>query len=176
MVYTLLLSFNSGYVRSALRVYFTVAFLLISFVGNRCLAVRAQRNIKNKRQVPLTTLTGWLSDTSLAVAIYTFRRPPGGWLFGICMVLCTVFSLVSDLAVSALVVQVTVAARCPFGTGLVVADSYSQSGWWTVPPWNGAPYGAVAQAQLTSTANGGLVGIYWKVNRDMNFRADGFDI
>ena len=34
----------------------------------------------------------------------------------------------------------------------------------------------MAQAQLTSAANGGLVGIYWKVNRDLSFRADTNDV
>jgi len=90
------------------------------------------------------------------------------------MFVCTFLSLVSDIAVSGLVKTVTVPSRCLFGTGLVVPDSNSSIS--SVPPDNGATYSVAAQAQLTSAANGGLVGIYWKANRDLTFRADELDL
>jgi len=102
------------------------------------------------------------------------RRLPGGSWFGMLMFVCTFLSLVSDIAVSGLVKTVTVPSRCLFGTGLVVPDSNSSIS--SVPPDNGATYSVAAQAQLTSAANGGLVGIYWKANRDLTFRADELDL
>jgi len=91
------------------------------------------------------------------------------------MIFCTIVTLVSDYAVSGLVETVFVGGRCPFGTGLVISSTLDEM-WWTVPPINGAPYLVVLNAQTTSAANGGLVGVYWKVNRDPNFRADTLDL
>jgi hypothetical protein len=91
------------------------------------------------------------------------------------MFVCTILSLVSDLAVSGLVRTVTVPSRCPFGTGLVVPHAYSNSSPLFVAN-NGAAYSVAGQAQITSAANGGLVGIYWKANRDLTFRADELDV
>jgi hypothetical protein len=47
---------------------------------------------------------------------------------------------------------------------------------FNVIPNNGNPYQVAAQAQLTSQANGGKMGIFWKVNRALNFCADDTDI
>ena len=91
------------------------------------------------------------------------------------MIACTVLSLLSDLAVSGLVRSVNIPSRCTFGTGLVVPNAPVSLSWGAVPN-NGAPYFVVAQAQLTSAANGGLVGIYWKANRYLSFRADTNDV
>jgi hypothetical protein len=58
---------------------------------------------------------------------------------------------------------------------LVVPDSNSTI--YPIPPDN-ATYSVSVQAQLTSAANGGLVGIYvyWKTNRDLTFRVDELDL
>jgi hypothetical protein len=172
----LLVTIESSNLRLALRAYFTVMFPLFGFLGDKCLAYRAQRNVIARKQVAITSMTGWLTNISLAVAIIGFRRLPGGLWFGTLMIVSTILSLLSDLAVSGLVQTVNVATRCPFSKGLVVPQSFSPAGFWAIPPNNGAPYFVVAQAQLTSSANGGLVGIYWKVNRDLNFRADTLDV
>jgi hypothetical protein len=92
------------------------------------------------------------------------------------MVLCMILSLLSDFAVSGLVQTVNVGGRCPFGTGLVIPSTFSSDGWWSVPPYNGAPAFVAANAQVTSASNDGLVGVYWKVNRDPSFRADSQDV
>lgn len=176
----LLLAIQSGYVRIAFRVYFTIGFILIGFLANICRARRNHWAIANGTQVPLPAMTGWLTNMSLLTAIWRLRRMPGGVWLGSLMVVCTVLSYLSDLAVSGLVRTVTVSGRCPFGTGLVVATSRADlpdvTGLWEVPPTNGAPFFVVSQAQLTSVANGGLVGIYWKANRDLTFRADTLDV
>jgi len=176
----LVLAIQSSYVRIAFRVYFTVGFIVTGFLANVSLARRNRRKIANGNQVPLTAMTGWLSNASLLTAICSLRRFPGGAWLGTLMLMCTILSYLSDLAVSGLVRTVTVGARCPFGTGLVVASSLAGipdvSIFWQSPPSNGAPYVVVQQAQLTSAANGGMVGVYWKANRDLTFRADTLDV
>jgi len=170
---SILLSITSSYVRFGLRIYFTIAFLIIGFLGDRCLASRSRRRLLHQQQLSLSNMTGWLTDMSMLTAIARFRRLPGGVLFGLLMLISTILSLTADFAVTGLVRSVNVASRCPFGMGLVIPE-FGRNTWDPVPN-NGAPYFAVAQAQLTSAANGGLVGIYWKVNRDMTFSADETD-
>ena len=171
----LLLTISSSYLRIGFRIYFTFAFFLIGFLGDKCLASRNQRSLAVRKSVSLTSMTGWLTDMTLLKAIIGFRRLPGGPWFGMFMIVCTALSLISDFAVTGLVRTVTVPSRCPFGTGLVIPNS-STTLDWSVVPNNGAPYLVAAQAQITSATNGGLVGIYWKVNRDLNFRADTVDV
>lgn len=137
----LLLPIKSGYLRIAFRVYFTIAFILIALFGNTCLSLLSQRSLKIGKPRPIALMTGWLSDMPLLAAIVGL---PGGLWFGGSMIVCTILSHVSDLAVSGFVQTVNVATRCPFGTGLVIPTSFSEDGWWSVPPNNGAPYFAVA--------------------------------
>lgn len=44
------------------------------------------------------------------------------------------------------------------------------------PPVNGKPKDVAMNAQSTSIANGGLQGIYWKVNGDPEFSAQAQDV
>jgi hypothetical protein len=94
------------------------------------------------------------------------------------MILASLLGIAGDLAVSGLVVTVSAVSRCPFNT----------SGPYTVSMLNSrpditietAPFGAsyqmISQARLTSLSNGGLGGIYGKVNGDPAFRADTSDV
>jgi hypothetical protein len=108
----LLLAIQSSYVRVAFRVYFTVAFIVTGFLANLALSRRNRRNVANGKQIPLTAMTGWLSNVSLLTAICGLRRFPGGVWIGSLMLVCTTLSYISDLAVSGLVRSVTVGARC----------------------------------------------------------------
>jgi hypothetical protein len=164
------LDIDSSYLRIGFRIYFTLAFVLIGFLADKCLANRNRRRLADRKSVSLTYMTGWLTDVSLLKAIMGFRRLPGGNWFGMFMIVCSGLSLVSDIAVTGLVRTVTVPSRCLFGTGLVVPESNSSIS--SIPPNNGATVFVVEQAQITSVANGGLRGIYWKANRDLTFRAD----
>lgn len=170
---SLLLNYYSEYVRLALRAYFTVFFLLLGLIGDQCCSCRVKLRLMKERTVPINLMTGWLSGFIPIWTLKTLRKLPGGWL-GVIMILSSVLALVSDLAVSGLVKTVQVPSRCPFGTGLIIPTTPFVP--LTGPPNNGAPYYAVAQAQLTSQINGGLSGIYWKVNRDPKFRADAEDL
>jgi hypothetical protein len=174
MSLTILFDIDSSYLRIAFRIYFTLAFLLIGFLADKCLAERNQRRLVDRKSIPMTYMTGWLTNVSLLKATMGFRRLPGGNWFGMFMFACTILSLLSDLAVTGLVRSVTVPSRCLFGTGLVVPDSNSSIGLFAAN--NGAAYSVAGQAQITSAANGGLVGIYWKANRDLTFRADEVDL
>jgi len=176
MVVPILLSVDSGYVRLAFRIYFTVVIALIGFFANMCLSRLSRRSIANGISRPLPAMSGWLSNMNLVYALFKLRSLPGGLWFGTLMILCSVLSLLSDFAVSGLIQTVNVHGRCSFGTGLIIPYSFSSDGWWLIPPFNGAPYLVVANAQITSAANGGLVGVYWKANRDIHFQADDVDL
>jgi len=121
-------------------------------------------------------MTGWMNGANVAFAVWPLGAVPAGWL-GVVMILATVLSIVSDLAVSGLVVTVNVPSRCTFNT----------SGYYTIIPQSpltaniipanaGALFKLINQAQLNSVTNGGLGGIYGKVNGDPSFRADYRDV
>lgn len=85
------------------------------------------------------------------------------------MTLVTALALTSDLAVAGLVKSIQVPSRCEFGRGLVINKA---NGSLLRPSPNGAPVYLITQAQMTSTNNTGLEGIYRKVNNATSFRAD----
>ena len=93
------------------------------------------------------------------------------------MVFAGLFWVAADLVLSALVVTVMVVDRCAFNTtGLyeVIRDPPFDN---RIVPLNvGVLYDLVVQAQVTSQTNGGLEGIYSKLNNDPAFRADSQDI
>lgn len=92
---------------------------------------------------------------------------------GVLMMLTFCLSLAGDL-VQTTITTVTVHDFCNFGTGLVVSSPPSVP--QLIPPHNGAPYYVVDQAQTVSDLNGGLTGIYAKVNRDHRFSATEKDL
>ena len=121
-------------------------------------------------------MTGWLKGLQAATAMWSLRSSPAGWL-GIVMAFAGVLWLVSDLAVSGLVVTVDIVTRCPFNTTCLYSVISAVEFTAYVGALNsGALFKMVSQAQLTSVANGGLDGIYLKVNGDANFRADDEDV
>jgi hypothetical protein len=83
------------------------------------------------------------------------------------------FWLVADLVVSGLVVTVDVVNRCRFnitGDYEVMTSNHSVG---FITPWNtGGLWDLITGAQATSQSNGGLGGIFLKVNGDPAFRAD----
>jgi hypothetical protein len=169
----MLLSYESKYVRLVLRLYFNLAFLVFALLGNQICVRNAKHRLLQAGNVPLTLMTGWLSSFDPATAIWKLRRLPCGWL-GVLMILCAILSFTSDLAVSTWVRTVSVPTRCVFNQGMVISPTKVST--FDVIPNNGIPYQVAAQAQLTSQVNGGKAGIYWKVNRALNFRADDEDV
>ncbi|KAH6974950.1 hypothetical protein BKA56DRAFT_618475 [Ilyonectria sp. MPI-CAGE-AT-0026] len=174
----LLLNISSATVRVVLRAYFTIVLLLLGIFGQKCCGKRVQLRIIAGRQFNLTHMTGWLSWADTALVAWSQKCIPAGWL-GYVMILSALIWTVSDLAVSGLVVTVSIVTRCPFNTTGIYTVTQSQihSGLTTaqVSPF-GPVYRMINQARLTSMNNGGLGGIYKKVNGDNHFRADPRDI
>jgi hypothetical protein len=169
---TILLEYDSTHVRIFFRVYFFVLFIAISMIGNKCCSAGAKLTVLKGQRVPFSRLTGWLQNMDPFTAIIRMRALPGGWL-GLFMIASYFLNVGSDL-VTTLVGQVDVQDRCPFGTGLVISSQPQPE--LVIPAYNGAPYFVVAQAQITSQANGGLRGVYTKANRDVHFSADTTDV
>jgi hypothetical protein len=173
----LLIDLPSAYVRLALRAYFTALFLVLGFLGDRCCAQRAKLLLYRRRRVKITQMTGWLGGTNAALALTILRASPAGFL-GVAMIFASLLGITCDLAVSGLVVTTSVISRCPFNTTgpYTVLTVTPFSNVYTEVPSAGGTYNLITQAQATSQRNGGLDGIYRKVNTDLNFRAASEDI
>ena len=166
----ILLNYKSSHVRLFFRIYFFIVFVAIAFVGGKCLAARTRFRLFRRKNVPIIHMSGWLSSFDPLTGLARLRTFPAGWL-GSLMILAFLVNIGSDL-VSAFIQSIPVHDRCTLGTGLVVSPTHSLA----LPPWNGAPYAVVIQAQAASVSNDGLQGTYKKINRDLNFSADSSDI
>ena len=167
----LLLDFNPQLVRLILRIYFNVVFIVYAVIGGQCVLYSTKLEILRKKLVNATDMTGWLGSFEPFLLFLSLRKLPGGWL-GSLMMISVVLSYVSDIAVTTLVKPVQIPARCSFTTGLVSPTSQPLG----KIPVNGSPYTVVSNAQLSSLANGGPIGIYSKVNEDRDFQAQTEDI
>jgi hypothetical protein len=93
------------------------------------------------------------------------------------MIVASFLGLACDLAVSGLVVTTNVVSRCPFNTtGRYTVLSDVLLPYRIFTPTTGPLFNIITQAQTTSQLNGGVDGIFKKVNTDPNFRPDGQDI
>jgi hypothetical protein len=124
-------------------------------------------------QVQLSMMTGWLGAFSAINVWFTQARLPGGF-FGIVMIAAEIMEFGGDLLVSGLVKPIEIPGRCEFGTGVVIPAVPVT--WPSVPDAFQPAYTMVTQAQTSSQQNGGLSGIFRKVNGDLNFRAASQDI
>ena len=165
---------DSRIVRIVFRIYFVIAIALLALVGKACAKSAVKLQLLHRKAVSVTSMTGWLQGVDLLLTMVKLKKLPGNVSLGSIMVVGTIVSLVADIAVSGLVQRVQVPSRCPFGQGLVL--SITQPGTFDVTPVNGQPYTVASLAQRTSLPNGGLVGIYWKVNGDPNFHAEPEDV
>ncbi|KAJ9609925.1 hypothetical protein H2200_006254 [Cladophialophora chaetospira] len=163
----ILIDFGSTEVRLFFRLYFSALFLVINFVGAKCRKDGVRLAILRGEAVQVTSMTGWLQNSSTLSTPLKLRALPGGWM-GLLMLLTFLLSLAGDL-VQTTITKVTVHGSCSFGTGLVLSPPPTIP--QLIPPHNGAPYYVVAQAQSVSVLNGGKMGIYAKVNRDPRFSA-----
>jgi len=93
------------------------------------------------------------------------------------MIVASFLGVACDLAVSGLVVTTDVVSRCPFNTtGLYTVLSPTQLPARVFVYPTGTLFNIITQAQTTSQLNGGVDGIFKKVNTDPNFRPDSQDI
>ena len=171
-----LINASSAHVRIFLRAYFTVILLLVSFLGDQCCALRVKLRLYHQKPVSIPQMTGWLSGSRTAATLLWLRTSPAGWL-GAAMIVASVLGVACDLAVSGLVVTTEVVSRCPFNTtGIysVLSTEALPARVFVYP--TGISFNIITQAQTTSQLNGGVDGIFKKVNTDSNFRADSQDI
>ena len=169
----MLSALSNTFLRALLRVYFVGAFALIALIGAQCCKCSAKLHLLNGRSVRLVEMTGWVRGPDIAQAVWKLRRLPGGVWLGTVMIAASVVSLVADLASSTLVYERDIVSRCLFGQGLVVESSKSS---WGTPPPNSKASLIVSNAQIFSFDNQGAVGIYRKVNSDVNFYAEYEDL
>ncbi|KUJ15879.1 uncharacterized protein LY89DRAFT_685780 [Mollisia scopiformis] len=167
---------SSAYARLGLRILFNLLLLSFGLIGDQCCKERTELQILLKQPLDLTHYTGWLHGSNAAWAMHKMKRLPAGWL-GVVMILTGLMWTAADLAVSGLVVSIDVRDRCAFNTSGLYEVMYNESfSNYIVPYTVGNLFNLVTRAQVTSQANGGLGGIYEKVNGDPTFRADPEDI
>jgi hypothetical protein len=164
---------DSSHLRVGLRVYCTVLFLVLAFVGDRCCANRARMILMQKSPLPISMMTGWLNAISAVRMWIAQKRLPAGF-FGIFMIVAEVMDIGSDLLVSGLVKPIQIPGRCSFGQGIVLTAT--PVNYTSIPGFWGSGYQMVSQAQSSSQKNNGLLGLYGKINRDPNFRAESQDV
>jgi hypothetical protein len=93
------------------------------------------------------------------------------------MIVASFLGVACDLAVSGLVVTTDVVSRCPFNTtGIYTVLSKAPLPDRMFATTTGPLFNIITQAQATSRLNGGVDGIFKKVNTDSNFRPDSQDI
>lgn len=172
-----LLDVSAAHLRVALRAYFTACLALLALVGNRCCSLRVKLRLFKYRSFAITHMTGWLTGTDAALTMFRLRTSPAGWL-GVVMILASLAWIASDFAVSGLVVSVDVVSRCSFDTtGLFYVTQTSPFNYAYVgPAWAGRLYNMIVRARDTSQLNGGLNGIYAKINSNPKFRAASEDL
>jgi hypothetical protein len=170
---SLIFDVESGHLRLGLRVYFTALFFLLGLIGDQCCNLRVKLRLLQRYSVDIPLMTGWLNGFSAATTWITQRRSPAGWL-GLVMIVAQLLNFAADLLVSGLVQTINIESRCAFGTGIVIP--LEPVAWRSIPDLNQPATNLVTQAQITSQSNGGLAGIFWKVNADPNFRADPQDV
>jgi hypothetical protein len=173
----ILLNFPSSHVRLALRIYFNVILPFLGVVGDQCCRKRTQLKLLRGSNIDVTQTTGWLRGTTAVYVLYALRRSPAGWL-GVIMILSGVMWLLADLVVSGFVVTVNVVDRCPFNTTSYVVIGIPDEN--KIGPFStgnvGAPWDIITRAVETNQINGGMDGIFHKVNTDLSFRADEQDL
>jgi hypothetical protein len=170
---SLVFDVESAHLRIGLRIYFTALFLLLALAGDQCCGNRVKLRLMNQHPVKLPLLTGWLGGFPAALTWFSCKQLPAGWI-GLAMIFSQIAEFGSDLLVSGLVKTVDIPGRCAFGRGLVMPQKPAT--WLSIPDVESSGRNIATQAQRTSLSNGGLSGIYWKVNNDTSFRADAEDV
>ncbi|RHZ46076.1 uncharacterized protein CDV56_104519 [Aspergillus thermomutatus] len=163
----ILTEISPGHARLVLRVYFLIFVSLIAWLTDRVLQSRAKLQIVRKGSIRVHRTLGWLQGFQLVKSVYDLRQLPGGKLGYTVMVILFALSKVTDLLTTTFVVQVEVKSRCLFGQGLVL--NTTGPFLTAAPPSNGIPYIVAHNAQYFSLNNTCPVGIYAKVNQDINF-------
>ncbi|KAJ5776972.1 hypothetical protein N7520_000218 [Penicillium odoratum] len=170
----ILTDISSGHARLVLRIYFLIFVSLIAWLADGVLQSRAKLNIIKHGSVRAHTVMGWLQGFDLVKFVWVLRQFPGGVLGYSVMVILFALSNITDLLTANFVVQVPVRSRCLFGEGLVLNTTGPFLA--VAPPSNGMPYIVAHNSQYFSVNNNCSIGIYAKVNQDVDFCPDTEDI
>ncbi|KAG4440346.1 hypothetical protein IFR05_004198 [Cadophora sp. M221] len=168
------ISYPADKLRPILHGYFIIAFLLLGILGDECLKKYLKSSLSRSRSTHLKYMTGFLSGWTFISSAWDLRAIPGGLLLGAAMLLVTILSPLTTLIIGALVKDVQISSRCSFPQGMVLHPTGPFT--FTGPPVNGRPKLEASNAQIISTVNGGLQGIYTKVNTAPNFQAQTQDV
>jgi hypothetical protein len=167
-------NYPSHDVRLVVHSYFIVFFLALEIIGKECSKAQVKACLIRDKKVQLNRMVGWVEGFSFASTFWHLKSIPGGVFMSIYMLATTLLAPASVLAVGGLINSVQIPGRCEFVQGLVLNPSGPFD--YTGPPVNGLPQHVALNAQLTSTANGGLQGVYQKVNSDLTFSAQLQDV
>ncbi|PMD31984.1 hypothetical protein L207DRAFT_518878 [Hyaloscypha variabilis F] len=164
---------DPGLFRIALRIYFISALFLLGTIGRQCCKLATKVDLLQGHTVSINRMTGWLQARDVAIVLWKLRRLPGGVWLGFMMIITSLLTLTSDLAVTGLVKPVSLPDLCPFTEGLVL-DWGTNVETFSAPPPNGYPALIAANVQAYSGQWNStlpyryecLVGIYRKVPWD----------
>jgi hypothetical protein len=164
---------SAGHARLALRIYFLLVMMIVTWLADKTLTARAKLQVVRKRAVPVPRVLGWLQGFDLLKSVWSLRALPGGKLGYIFMVFMFIFSKLDDLVTTTFVKSVQVQSRCQYSEGMVFNTTTTL---FTSPPANGRPYIWANNAQINSMNNTCRYGIYNKINEDNYFCASDQDI
>lgn len=153
---------------STVRNIFTTAFVVLNYlimlVGGYFLKRRNQRRLilrkgRQSKTVPFTLLTPWLTLGSTATYVWKLRTLPGG-LCGLLMLATGVFGLLHQYVVNSFILPEVQPSWCQFQSGIVTTANTLEV--IPSPSWPAALL--VFQAHSALAANGGVNGVYDKLN------------
>ena len=160
---------NSRVVRPVFTIAFFLLTWLIGLFAAFFLSWRNQSKLLSGRSkpIPLNHLSSWLSEPDALWYLFYTRRLPGG-RYGLLMISTGLFTLVSHVFVGLYITSTLTADRCTFVQGLIL-DGLNVT---TLPQSQWPAADMAINAQIYSNRNGGLTGIYDKVNTDAAAFAD----
>jgi hypothetical protein len=175
---------DAGLLRIALRIYFISNLALLGIFGRQCCKLAAKVDLLRGSTVSINRMTGWLQARDVLVVIWKLRQLPGGLWLGFMMIISSILTFSTDLAVTGLVKPILLPDLCRFTGGLVI--DWNQDEQFAVPPSNGYPAILASNAQIYSDGFNAnlppqykcLVGIYRKLQQygDPNFCANEQDV
>jgi hypothetical protein len=173
---------DASAVRVALRIYFTVAILIITLIGSKICSLYPKLALARHGRVRILQMTGWLSAFDAAWTMWITRSNSLG-LMGFFMILTGTIMTISDLTTSGLVNPIDVPDRCPVDMSTSFwtiheidpsANITNINGYISNPFEEGAK--AIVETEAINQKNGGIMGIYHIIDRDPQFRAEQVDV
>jgi hypothetical protein len=152
--------------RNILTTVFVILNLSIEIVGAFFLKSRNLHKLSTKREtdrkVPINHLTSWISLTGTLTYTWNTFQLSGG-KYGLLMLLTGMFALAHQYFVNSFILPVSLQTTCIFEFG-VVTTHLPEGDNSIFPSSTFSAANTVYNAQYQVWANGGVMGIYQKVN------------